>query len=496
MLFSEIVEGIELEEQTHGSCEITSVEYDSRRVHEGSLFVAMRGSTTDGNTYIKQAMGKGAAGVLTDSREVFSNALSRWPHLCIGLAQHGRRSLAIASANFYQHPERTLKMTGVTGTNGKTTTAYLVEAMLNSAQRTSVLVGTIEYHVAGEVRVSPHTTPESRDLLELFHDAVGRGATEAVMEVSSHALHQGRVYGMPFDVAIFTNLTQDHLDFHRTMERYFAAKQKLFAGDGSPAPRVAVINVDDEYGRRLAKFSLTQGSVVAEYGVEKGDWRAEDVVLEAGSTRFTLKTPHGSVAMHSNLTGHVNVLNLLAASAAAHARGLSLEQIAEGSEQLAYVPGRFQTVPNEAGITVAVDYAHTDDALLNLIKLSRQLVGNNQRVITLFGCGGDRDITKRPKMGRAAARGSNLVVLTSDNPRTEDPAIIMEQALRGVEEIGTDCIVEADREAAIRKAIAAAEPGDIVLLAGKGHEKTQVLATGTVPFDDVEVAARVLQERA
>lgn len=496
MIFADVVEGIALEEQTHGSCEITGVEYDSRRVHEGSLFVAMRGGTTDGNKFIKQAMGKGAGGILTDSRETFSTALMRWPYLCIGLVEHGRRALATASANFYGHPEQQLKLTAVTGTNGKTTTTFLVEAMLAAAARKSVLVGTIEVHLAGEVRESPHTTPEARDLLALFAEGVKAGASEAVMEMSSHALDQERVWGLPVDVAIFTNLTQDHLDYHGTMEKYFAAKQRLFAGVGAVAPRVAVINAEDAYGGRLEKFALREGSVVSTYGVEKGDWRAENVELRAGETRFLLKSPVGDVALRTHLTGRVNVLNTLAAAAAAHARGVSLEQMAAGLEALKYVPGRFQTVPNDRGITVAVDYAHTDDALLNLTKLARELVGNQQRVITLFGCGGDRDRTKRPKMGRAAARGSNLVVLTSDNPRTEDPAIILEQALKGVEEIGTDCIVEADREIAIRKAIAAAKPGDIVLLAGKGHEKRQMLADRAVPFDDAEVAARVLKEMA
>lgn len=496
MLFSEVVAGIELDEQTHGSCEITGVEYDSRRVREGSLFVAMRGGTTDGNKFIRQAMDKGAGGVLTDSKESFSNALSRWPHLCIGLMEHGRRALATASANFFAHPEQKLKLTAVTGTNGKTTTTFLVEAMLRAAARKSVLVGTIEVHLAGEVRESPHTTPEARDLLALFTEGVQAGASEAVMEMSSHALDQERVWGMPVDVAIFTNLTQDHLDYHGTMERYFAAKQRLFAGVGTPPPRVAVVNAEDSYGHRLEKFALREGSVVATYGLEKGDWRAEQVVLRAGETSFVLKSPVGEIPLRTNLTGRVNVLNTLAAAAAAYARGVSLERIAAGVAELPFVPGRFQTVPNDRSITVAVDYAHTDDALLNLIRLARELAGKEHRVITLFGCGGDRDRTKRPKMGRAAGRGSDLVVLTSDNPRTEDPGIIIEQALRGVEETGTDCIVEADREQAIRRALATAKTGDIVLLAGKGHEKTQVLADRTIPFDDAEVAARVLKEMA
>jgi UDP-N-acetylmuramoyl-L-alanyl-D-glutamate--2,6-diaminopimelate ligase len=395
------------------------------------------------------------------------------------------------------HPERQLALSAVTGTNGKTTTAFLLEAMLRSVHRRCVLIGTIETHVGDEVRVSPHTTPESRDVLEIFADGVKAGATEAVMEVSSHALKQERVWGLPVDVAIFTNLTQDHLDYHGTMEAYFEAKARLFAGVGAPPPRVAVLNADDSYSERLAADGgLSQ---VLCYGMErKGEFRAESVRMLAGETQFRMVTPAGAVEMRSPLTGRVNVYNLLAASVSAWARGLMLDEIVAGAAGDAQVPGRFEVVPSGAtGITVVVDYAHTDDALRNLIALGRELVKDHGgRVITLFGCGGDRDRTKRPRMGKAAGDGSDLVVLTSDNPRSEEPMAIIEEALAGVTATGTTCIVEEDRAGAIEIAIRSAKAGDIVLLAGKGHEKVQVLRDGTVPFDDVAVAAAVLKEIA
>jgi UDP-N-acetylmuramoyl-L-alanyl-D-glutamate--2,6-diaminopimelate ligase len=344
------------------------------------------------------------------------------------------------------------------------------------------------------VRESPHTTPESRDVLETFADGVKAGATEAVMEMSSHALEQERVWGLPVDVAMFTNLTQDHLDYHGTMESYFAAKARLFEGVGAPPPRVAVINVDDAAGMRLAQ--TVERSQVLGYGLEgRGEFRAEDVRMRAGETQFRMVTPVGGVEMRSPLTGRVNVYNLLAASAAAWARGLTMEQIVVGAAAGAQVPGRFEVVPSSNDVTVVVDYAHTDDALRNLISLARELVKERGgRVITLFGCGGDRDRTKRPKMGRAAGEGSDVVVLTSDNPRSEEPMAIIEEALVGVEETGTECIVEEDRAAAIDVAIRSARAGDIVLIAGKGHEKVQISRDGTVPFDDVAVAAGVLKE--
>jgi UDP-N-acetylmuramoyl-L-alanyl-D-glutamate--2,6-diaminopimelate ligase len=419
----------------------------------------------------------------------------KYPDIPVAQVERGRRALAVIAANLFGHPEKKLAVSAVTGTNGKTTTAFLLEAMLRSAGCTCVLVGTIEYHVGDAVLPSPHTTPEARDLLEIFSDGIAAGASEAVMEMSSHALEQERAWGVPVDTAIFTNLTQDHLDYHHTMDDYFAAKRRLFAGVGAAAPRVAVLNVDDEYGLALVDFARAGRSEVVTYGITSGDFRAEEIVLRAGSTEFAMKTPAGTVNLRSHLTGRVNVYNLLAAAAAAHARGLTLEQIAAGAAGLTHVPGRFQVVRNAKDLKVVVDYAHTPDALVNLTAQARELAGG-ARVITLFGCGGDRDRAKRPLMGRAAGEGSDLVVLTSDNPRSEDPDAIIADVLAGVRETKTECVVEPDRAKAIALAIRSAKPGDIVLLAGKGHETTQILHDGTVPFSDAAVAERVLEEMA
>jgi UDP-N-acetylmuramoyl-L-alanyl-D-glutamate--2,6-diaminopimelate ligase len=491
MWVHEALRGVETVERTGTSADVSGVQYDSRKVRPGDVFVAMRGGTTDGNKYIGGAIERGARAVVTDSRNAWEHNRFTYPHIPFYWVANGRRALAGIAANLLGHPELALKVSAVTGTNGKTTTAYLLEQMLKSVGRKCVLVGTIETHVGDEVRASEHTTPEASDLLKVFADGVAAGCTEVVMEMSSHALDQERVWGVPVDVGIFTNLTQDHLDYHGTMEAYGAAKRRLFEGVGAPAPRASVVNVDDGFGARLGSGGLMS------YGIQCGEYQAKDVVLAAGSTRFRWKTPDGGVDVESPLTGRVNVYNLLAASCAAVARGLSMEEIAAAAKGLKQVPGRFQVVPGseQAGFTVVVDYAHTDDALRNLIALGRELVKpHGGRVITLFGCGGDRDRTKRPKMGRAAGEGSDLVVLTSDNPRSEDPKAILAQVLEWLNGTPAECWVEVDRAAAIEKAIRAAKVGDIVLIAGKGHEKVQILRDGTVPFDDVEVAAAVLRE--
>jgi UDP-N-acetylmuramoyl-L-alanyl-D-glutamate--2,6-diaminopimelate ligase len=502
MHFEELLIGVEIVRRGGPNAEselaVRSFEYDSRRVRPGSSFLAMRGEATDGNRYIGKAVEQGATAVVTDSAAAFAETARRFPEIAVAEipAGGGRHAMAAIAANFFGHPERQLALSGVTGTNGKTTTAFLLEAMLNAVGRKTVLVGTIENHVVGTVLPAPHTTPESRDLLALLREGVDSGATEAVMEVSSHALAQGRVHGLPYDVAIFTNLTQDHLDYHRTMENYFAAKCVLFNGELGAPPRIAVINIDDAYGAKLANVVRQAGAQLCSYGMDVGDFRAEDAQMGASGMRFRLVAPAGAVEVRTRLTGKVNLYNLLAAAGAASARGLSLEQIALGAASLNYVPGRFQTVYAGQAFTVVVDYAHTDDALRNLTSLAREFVAGKGHVITLFGCGGDRDRAKRPKMGRAAGEGSDFVVLTSDNPRSEDPEAIMADALPGLIATGTKFAAEPDRARAIRLAIEAAHPCDIVLLAGKGHEKEQVLRNGTIPFDDAEIAATAIRDVA
>jgi len=520
--------------------EITEVVYDSRQVRPAAipstLFVAMQGGSADGNRFLRQAIDAGAAAILTDSRESFAFLDSK--DLPVALVEHGRRALAQSSAALFGHPERRLALTAVTGTNGKTTTAFLTEQLLQQAGRTTVLIGTIETHVAGEIRPSEHTTPESRDLLATFRDGVDRGATEAVMEMSSHALDQERIYGLPVDIAIFTNLTQDHLDYHGTMDTYATAKARLFQGVGAPPPRIAILNADDPYFGTM-RNAASACETIWTYSLldPAAAFTATGIHYRAGQTSFVMNTPFGSAEITSNLTGRVNVYNLLAAITAALGRGLSFENVLTAIPALHPVPGRFETVLNTLGFTVVVDYAHTDDALRNLIALARELATANHkptskpgtppssqassrrrwdrttdhhpgapclasetwvstaRVLTLFGCGGDRDRTKRPKMGRAAGEGSDIVLITSDNPRSEDPAAIAEEALTGVRQ--TNCptvLTELDRAAAIHLILQEAKPGDIVLIAGKGHEKTQTSNGIATPFDDVAVAAAALRD--
>jgi UDP-N-acetylmuramoyl-L-alanyl-D-glutamate--2,6-diaminopimelate ligase len=477
------------------AAQVTGVEYDSRRVRPGAVFVAMKGGSTDGNRYVDKALAAGALGIITDSAHTFDHLLVFKPGLALLEVEHGRRALAEASAAFFGHPERKLAATGITGTNGKTTTAYLIESLLNAAARKTVLVGTIEYHVAGAVRPSLHTTPESRDLYELMAEGAARGATELVTEVSSHALDQGRAAGVNFDVAVFTNLTRDHLDYHQTMEKYFAAKRLLFDGTVYAAPRVAVINAHDPRAEELSAAAAKAGAEVRSYGIGVGKWRAARHTLTPSGAVLELETPAGAAKVVSRLAGEVNILNLLAAFASAHARGVSFAELVEFIPRLQPVPGRFQSIDAGQPFTVIVDYAHTDDALRNLTALARQMTARSGgRVITLFGCGGDRDRTKRPKMGLAAGQGSDFVVATSDNPRSEEPLAILGEIEPGLKSSGVRYFVEPDRAAAIHLALGEAAPGDVVLVAGKGHEKEQILGFTAIHFDDAEVALSTLAE--
>jgi UDP-N-acetylmuramoyl-L-alanyl-D-glutamate--2,6-diaminopimelate ligase len=490
MTFQQLLQGAEVLSQS-GNPAVAGVEYDSRRVRPGSVFVAMKGETSDGNRFIDRAIAAGAVAVVTDSA-----AETPVPEVAWARVVHGRRALARLSANFYKRPAERLANIGITGTNGKSTTAFLIESILHAAGRKTALIGTIEYHVAGKILPAPHTTPEALELNRLLSEGLGLGVTDTVMEVSSHALEQQRVFGIPFDVAVFTNLTRDHLDYHGTMENYFLAKQVLFEGCGTEPPRAAVLNLDDEYGRQLWKLSQKKSPVVLSYGLAAGDFHAESVEITPRGTRFQMVTPAGKIAMWSPLIGNVNVYNVLAASAAGYARDCSADAIAKGIFDLSSVPGRFERVDCGQPFTVVVDYAHTDDALRNLTALARDFVtraGLKGKVITLFGCGGDRDRAKRPLMGEAAGKGSDFVILTSDNPRSEDPLAIMNDAVVGLQKSGAKYSMEPDRRKAIAFALQHATPGDIVLLAGKGHEKVQITREGTIPFDDIEVARENLQ---
>jgi UDP-N-acetylmuramoyl-L-alanyl-D-glutamate--2,6-diaminopimelate ligase len=485
MTFQQLLQGAEVLSQS-GNAAIAGVEYDSRKVRLGTAFVAMKGETSDGNRFIDQAISAGAVAIITDSPSEKQRENVAWAQVV-----NGRRALARLTANFYKRPAERIASTGITGTNGKSTTAFLLESILNAAGRKTALVGTIEYHVAGKILPAPHTTPESLELNQLLAEALGQGVTEAVMEVSSHALEQQRVFGVPFDVAVFTNLSQDHLDYHGTMDNYFVAKRALFEGCGTDPPRAAILNIDDEHGRQLEKFCRKKSSAVFSYGMASGDFHAESIEITPRGTRFQMATPSGKIPLWTSMIGKVNVYNVLAASAAGFARGCSIDAIAEGVRRLSHVPGRFERVDCGQPFTVVVDYAHTDDALRNLTALARDFVahaGSKGKVITLFGCGGDRDRSKRPLMGEVAGKGSDFVVLTSDNPRSEDPLAIINDALVGLQKSGVKYAMEPDRRRAIALALAKAGPGDIVLVAGKGHEKTQINKDGVIPFDDVEAA--------
>ncbi len=470
-----------------GAAAVSGLEYDSRRVEPGFLFFAFPGARADGREFAQQAVDKGAVAVVSELPAPAGFA-GRWIEV-----EHGRQALALAARNFYGNPasgdpDARVKLTGVTGTNGKTTTTFLIDAVLRAAGLTTALVGTIEYRLAGEVRPAVNTTPESLDLYRLFQELEQAGGTHVTMEVSSHALALGRVYGITFHTAVFTNLTRDHLDFHHTMEDYFAAKRLLFAPEGTTAPEWAVINFDDPYGRQIGPAPHT-----LRYGFEPGaDLRGSALEMNFDGLRFTVEHAGARVQLTSPLVGKFNAYNILAACGAALSYGLDWTTITSAIANSPRVPGRFESVQQGQPFLIIVDYAHTDDALRNVISVAREL--HPQRVITLFGCGGDRDRAKRPLMAQAAAQASDYVVLTSDNPRSEDPLAIMNDALVGLRRFDTPHTLEPDRAKAIRAALQQARPGDIVILAGKGHETYQVLKDRVIHFDDREVARDVLRE--
>ena len=460
---------------------IAGLAYDSRDVGKDYLFFAFAGARLDGRAFAREAQGRGAAAVVSElpRPEGFEGA---W--IQVG---HGRRALAAASRNFYGRPDERVRFTGVTGTNGKTTTAFLIDAILREAGFVTGLMGTIEYRLAGEVRNAPNTTPESLDTMRFAAELEQRGGSHLVAEVSSHALALGRVYGFHYHTAVFTNLTRDHLDFHGTMEEYAAAKRLLFAPQSGDAPEWAVLNREDA----ASALMMNEASRVVWYGLSSGaQLRSEKIVTGFDGLRFELHYEGAKQPVESGLAGRINVLNILAASGAALSHGLDLETIARGVSKLRAVPGRFERIDCGQPFLVAVDYAHTDDALRNVIQVAREMTRG--RVITLFGCGGDRDRAKRPLMGMAAGELSDYVVLTSDNPRSEDPLGIINDALVGLRRFDTPHIAEPDRAAAIRRALGEAREGDAVLIAGKGHEPYQVLKDRTIHFDDRETARAVL----
>jgi UDP-N-acetylmuramoyl-L-alanyl-D-glutamate--2,6-diaminopimelate ligase len=469
--------------------EIRSLDYDSRRIQTGGLFFAIQGGKVDGHAFISQALARGAVAIVSERASPAGLIESPQPAPAWIWVPKIRRALSEAGRAFYGHPEQRLRLVGVTGTNGKTTTDYLLESIFRAAGLKSGMFGTIEYHVAGKTLPAVNTTPESLDLVVNLAQLVGAHASIVAMEVSSHALAQERIWGFPFEAAIFTNLTRDHLDYHQTMEDYFHAKRRLFEGVGAPPPRLAVINSDDAWGARLLDLSFTR---LLTFGMHsEASVRPKILSREPSLLRVTVLTPEGPLDVESALIGRPNLMNILGAVAAAQGLGISSEAIQQGINALRFVPGRFERVDAGQPFLTVVDYAHTDDALRNILTTARELTRG--RLIVVFGCGGDRDRSKRPLMGEAAGSLADIVVLTSDNPRSEDPLAIINDALVGVQKTGKPCALEVDRAAAIQRALEQAHAGDAVVIAGKGHETYQVFKDKTVPFDDREVARRALE---
>jgi len=474
---------------------VTAVVHDSRAASPGAIFVAVRGQRADGAEFASQALARGAAAIVAETAAPVDSA-APWLRTA-----DARLALAELAAIVSGHPSERLTVVGVTGTNGKTTITYLMASVFDAAKLPCGRLGTVTVRVGPkptDERDASHTTPEAPEVQRLLAEMLERGCRACAMEVSSHALALHRVAYLKFSAGIFTNLTRDHLDFHGTMAQYFDAKRRLF--EMLPAGAPAVLNLDDPYGvelSRTARKAIT-------YAIDRpADVRPVAIESSLEGLAFDVDTPGGRVAIRSPLVGRPNAYNILAVVATAVALDLPVSAIEEGIARLDRVPGRFQMVsaPDD-DVRVVVDYAHTDDALKNLLETARPLASG--RLITVFGCGGDRDRTKRPLMGAVAARLSDLVVLTSDNPRSEDPERIIEEIKRGIvppadpgapRRPGPPLAIHVDRRVAIEQAIRAAKPGDLVLIAGKGHEKYQVIGSRTLPFDDVEVARTVLQQR-
>ena len=463
---------------------VESVAYDSRRVQRDGLFVALRGEKSDGHQFIEQAIEKGASVIVTEHEVEHAHAT------CV-VVENTRQALADLGAAFYDNPARRLKLAAVTGTNGKTTTTFLLKHIFEKAGLRCGLIGTVRYEIGERVLPAVRTTPESLDVQELLAQMVNAGCKAAAMEVSSHAIAQDRVRGLEWDVAVFTNLTQDHLDFHGTMENYFEAKTKLFTGLAEQQAKKnapAIVNIDDRYGAQLAD-RLQKLTPVITYGMSpRADFRASNYHAEFAGTSYQLDARGKSYLVRVPLIGRFNVANSMAALAAASSIGLSLRDAILSLSRSPQVPGRLEAVPAKRQFQVFVDYAHSDDALLNVLKTLREL--SPRRLILVFGCGGDRDKQKRPLMGRVADQNADFSIITSDNPRKEDPDAIIADAEKGFRSGNYEKIP--DRARAIARAIELAQPRDIVLIAGKGHEAYQEFSDHTIPFDDIQVARQAL----
>ena len=469
---------------------VTDVTHDSRQARDGFLFTAIRGLTMDGHRFIEDVMRRGAVGVISesDAPENFSGAWLK--------VSDAREAMAKAAAVINGNPSHKLKLVGITGTNGKTTTTYLCFALAEAAGEKAAMLTTVEYRIGDKSEPAVRTTPEASDTNRFLREAVEEGCRTAVMETSSQAIDLHRCDWLKFKVGVFTNLTRDHLDYHLTMENYFDAKKKLFDGRLGDAPESSVINVDDAWGAKLADELKAENQKVVTFAQNKpADLIAAEIEVSLiKGTSFLLNTPNGTRRIVSPLVGRPHVYNMLSATATALELGYDLDSVQKGLEKCVGAPGRFERVPHDGDFAVVVDYAHSDDALLNTLKTAKDLTKG--RIITVFGCGGDRDKTKRVPMGEVAGRNSDLVIVTSDNPRTENPLKIIEQIEAGLGKTNCPYLSISDRREAIFQAISKAKPDDVVLIAGKGHETYQIVGDNKFHFDDREVAREAIKNLA
>ncbi|MFC1669569.1 UDP-N-acetylmuramoyl-L-alanyl-D-glutamate--2,6-diaminopimelate ligase [Spirochaetota bacterium] len=476
---------------------ISSVEYDSRNVKEGSLFVAITGFESDGHDYLDDCMDRGAVAVVvsSDRGAEFSHLYEKG--ISVLASDNTRRALSVISSVFYGLPSKSMLVIGITGTNGKTSITYMLESVLKYQGLEPGIIGTISYKWADKEIAAKNTTPESKDIQEFMSTMRNDGVNVIIMEVSSHALDLFRVDDVEFDIAVFTNLTRDHLDYHKNFDEYFKAKKRIFdlLENSTKEKRFGIVNIDDDYGKQILNARDHYGFAMLSFGLGKeASYRPvpDSIDNSIGGLSYILEKPINEIGIGLSVAGTFHVYNSLAAIAVLHAVDIPIEIIQKGLKSLERVPGRFDVVKSSLGFSIIVDYAHTSDALLKFLQSVNEII--HSRIICVFGCGGDRDKTKRPIMGKIAVENSDMAIITSDNPRSEDPAGIIDDIVSGIE--GKNYEIIPDREEAIKRAISMGEDGDIIVIAGKGHEDYQILETGKIHFDDREVAEKYILERS
>ncbi|SHH57190.1 UDP-N-acetylmuramoylalanyl-D-glutamate--2,6-diaminopimelate ligase [Caloranaerobacter azorensis DSM 13643] len=484
MKLIDLINGLEIEKYSGDlDIEISKIVYDSRKAENGCIFVAIKGYKTDGHNYINQAISNGAKAV------ILQRDINIPENIVKILVKDTRCALARISSNYYKNPSEKLELIGITGTNGKTTTTYLIKSILEASGKNVGLIGTIGNVINGEIVKSKNTTPESLDLQEFFNRMVNTNIDSCVMEVSSHSLELKRVEYCDFNVGIFTNLTPEHLDFHKDLQSYMEAKVKLFYKTRD----YNIINIDDEYGRKIQSIIQELDTPILTYGIEKkADIMARNIEIYASGVKFDLITPDGSIDIRLNIPGKFSVYNALAAASCGIAFNIKLEDIKRGLETIQGVRGRFEVVPTNTDFSVIIDYAHTPDGFKKVLSTIDQFAKGRKMIV--FGCGGDRDKTKRPKMGEIASHYCDICIITTDNPRTENPKEIVKDILRGIDDENCECVIIEDRKEAIRYALEIAKKDDVILLAGKGHETYQIIGKEVLPFDEREIVLGILNE--